>query len=272
MVKKYLVGVCVVILIIFVLILSYILITQLSETQKFTRNNILFNNNPVDSFINFINAAHDLKDNYDLKYLNTVDITQHFDNTGNIIYLARISTQFMWGTGLYMIYVDDNKITKIINTPLGGNERNFSYDVVNLSQGTFIAAYCSSHMGNGNLDFVSVLNPDIIKYTIPYAVDSDYEDMRLTAIEYGLASEEDENISASAVYLGGRLHASYVDIDEDGNTDIGLTGIQQIYQTGINNEQVLKKEYYIKNVYIFDSIKDDFVFKDELSEKIIIMN
>ena len=94
--------------------------------------------------------------------------------------------------------------------------------------------------------------------------------MRSTAIDYGLASENDENITASAVYPGGKLHASYVDIDKDGNTDIVLTGIQHIYQAGINNGQILKKEYYIRNVYIFDSIKDDFVFKDELSEKILI--
>ena len=245
---------------------------DISETQKFTRNNILFNNNPVDSFIEFINTAPKLQDDYTLRYLNNVDITRHFDNTGNIIYLAKLSAQFMWENRLYVIYVDDNKITKIINTTLGGNERNFSYDVVNISQGTFIAAYCSSHSGNGDLRFVSVFNPDIIIYNIPYVVDIEYEDMRLTAIEYGLTSEDDENISASAVYLGGKLNASYADIDGDGNTDIILTGIQQIYQTGTNDKQILKKEYYIKKIYIFDSIKDDFVFKEELSEKIIINN
>jgi len=277
MAKKYLFRIFVVILIILISISSYILITQLSETQKLIQDNMSFQYIALNSFIKFINTDPDLKNNYDLQTLNAVDVTKHFDNSGNIIYLARVSTQFMWRTGLYVIHVEDNKITKVINTPLGGNERNFSYDVVNISQGTFIAAYCSSHVGNGDLDFVSVFNPDIIKYTIPYAVDSDYEDMRLTAIEYGLApeydenfSEDNENITASAVYLGGKLHANYVDIDKDGNTDIILTGIQQIYQTGTNNEQILKKEYYIRSIYLYDPLKDDFIFNEELSEKILI--
>jgi len=176
----------------------------------------------------------------------------------------------MWGSGLYMIVVDHGKIVNVIGTGLCGNREYFSYDVVNMSQGVFVAAFCATHMGNGNLDLVPISEPGKIKYTIPRAVDHHYEDMALTAVEFGLASEADGTITASAIYLGGRLNADYIDVNQDGNTDIVLTGVQQVYETGTNHEQILRQVYYIKLVYLYDPIEDDFILNDAMSERVLV--
>ena len=205
------------------------------------------------------------------KSLTAIEISKKWDSDGNAMYFAKTTPEFMWGCNLYMILTDDNEITGIVNTGLGGNNDLFSYDVACMTQGDFIAVYPSSHVGNGMLVLVPISKPSAPKYGIPDAVDGDYEDMQLTAVQYGLASENDENVTASAIYLGGKLHAEYVDLNQDGNTDIVLIGIQQIYQTGINfREQILRKEYYVKNVYLYDPMKDDFIFSDEMSEMILV--
>jgi hypothetical protein len=224
----------------------------------------------ADEFLKFINSNPILKNNDNLVYLNSVDIEKKWDDSGNAIYFAKTTSQYMWGCGLYIIKIKGNKIIDVIDTGLGGNREYFSYDVVQLSQGDFIVAFCSSHMGNGNLVLMPISDITRSKYGIPDVIDNHYEDMHATAIEYGLAPENDENVTASAVYLGGTLHADYVDANQDGNTDVVLTGIQRIYETGDNNEQILRQEYYVRNAYLYDSIIDDFVVSEKMSVKIQI--
>jgi len=172
-----------------------------------------------------------------------------------------------------MVIVDNDEIIEVVDTGLGGNRNYFSYDIISMTQGDFIAAYCSAHTGNGYLELVSISEYNGVKYRIPDAVDGNYEEMRLTAIEYGLVPEYDsewfnkEDVKASAVYLGGKLQADYVDYDQDGNTDIVLTGIQRIYEERNKNERVLRQEFHIRSVFLYDSNIDDFVFGEEFSEK-----
>jgi len=222
----------------------------------------------VDSLMQFINIDTVLMDDDKLKSLTTVDISKKYDNDGKTFYLVTTIQQQMWSCDLYMINIYDNKITNLEHTGLGGNYSYFSYDIVNISQGNFISAFCSSHSGNGNLEFMEISKPNIIKYSIPNAVDANYEENGLAAIENNLLSDNQNKFSS--VYLGGKLNVEYKDVDNDGNTDIILTGIQQIYMVGDNDEQILIKEYYIIYIYIYDLIKDDFIFCDSMSKKILI--
>jgi hypothetical protein len=221
----------------------------------------------VESYIKFLESDPSYKFKDELKYLTAIDITKSYDDTGKNFYLAKVSSQFMWESQLFMLTVDNGKIVKVTDTGLGGNDAFFSYEVVTISEGTFIVAYCSSHMGNGRLEFVSILQPGIVKYTIHYAVDNEYEDNEKTATEYGLLIPN-SNITASSVYVGGKLDVGYMDIDQDGNTDVVLKGIQQIYEKGLDGIQILRKEYFLENIYLFSSIGNDFVFDEELSRKI----
>jgi len=250
-----------------ILVISIIATSSKPKEQPFVRE---WSYVSVDSFLSFIDANPILKDEYNLYSLSTIDISENWDSNGNIIYLAKVTWEFMWGCSLYLIIIDNYEITEIINTGIGGNSVYFSYDVVGMSQGDFISAYCSSHMGNGNLVLFPISEPTESKYGIP-AVDHDYEDMRLTALEYGLISGDEEQLTASEIYLGGKLHADYIDINQDGNTDIIMTGIQQIYETGKDfQDQILRREYYVKNVYLYNLAEDDFILSDILSERILI--
>lgn len=104
----------------------------------------------VDKFIQF------LKSDPTYEYmgagqLNDVEIDKRYLDNGEVIYLARISPEFMWLTILYMLDVNDGEIIGVVPVGLEGLDRHFKYDVIKISQGTFITAYCSSHMGNGGL-------------------------------------------------------------------------------------------------------------------------
>lgn len=263
--KNYLLGLFLAMAIVTISAVVLSIVVSASKSQRISYNDI-----SVNSFLSFISTDTTLKNDSNLQSLSSIDITQKYDNDGNNIYFAEATPQLMWGSELYIVSVDDNKITKITDAGLGGNSEYFSYDVVTMTQGVFISAFCASHSGNGELELALLPNPNIKKYTIPGAVDNYYEDSRLTAAEYSLASTENGDITASAVYLGGKLHADYTDINHDGDTDVVLTGIQQIYETGIHQEQIPRKEYYVKDVYLYDSIKDDFLFDEKASELVLI--
>ena len=205
---------------------------------------------------------------YLLKNVTTIDIHNTFLNNvnGDEIFLVEIIGNYFWSSQLFLITAsDDGDIINVEKTQLGGLSSIFEYDIINISQGTFIVAYCSTHMGNGSLDLVPIDQPEMVQYSIFGAVDCHNENNKMTAIEYELSSGYDDEITASAVYLDGKLHADFSDVNNDGNTDIVLTGIQRIYKEFSTDTKELEQEYYIKKVYLFDPMKDDFIFNDEFS-------
>ena len=292
--KPFFMGLSFVIIVIIILVIIFNIDSNISKSQQLEGNTLSSaasastqgqfllsaDKGLASSFLQFIKNDPVWKNDFNLQYLSSVKISKKWDSIGNAYYFAEATPDLMWGSELYMIIEDNEEIIKVIDTGLGGNSEYFSYDIVNLSQGVFVAVYCTSHAGNGELTLAPINEINKAKYIFPDAVDNHFECMRLTAIEYGLAPEyslleleEGEDIDgkkekASAVYLGGKLHADYIDINLDGNTDVVLTGIQRIYEEGNNSEQLLKHEYYIKKIYIYDHILDEFVFNDKLSLKI----
>jgi hypothetical protein len=292
--KPFLLGLSLVAIVIIVLIIIFNIDSDISKSKQIegnalssvasasTQEQFLLSEDKglVSSFLRFIKNDPVWKKDFNLQYLSSVKISKKWDSIGNVYYFAEVTPDLMWGSELYMIITDNDEIIEVIDTGLGGNSEYFSFDIVNLSQGIFVAVYCASHAGNGELTLAPINEISKAKYSFSDAVDNHYESMRLTAIEYGLAPEyslieleEGEEIDgkkakASAVYLGGKLCVDYGDVNLDGSTDVVLTGIQRIYEEGNNNEQILKQEYYIKKVYIYDHIIDEFVFNDKLSLKI----
>ena len=186
------------------------------------------------------------------------------------IYFALLQQAFFWESKLYLINSADGIISEIIDTGAGGLDLLFEYDIVDISQGKFIAAYCSSHSGNGNLELISLDELGKPQYSIP-AICNYYAETEQIANEYELSSSNGDIIKASAVYIGGKLSAEYEDIDNDGNTDIVLKGVLQVYET-LGNNKVLQKEYYIKNIYLFEHSSNSFVLNEILSERILLTN
>ena len=246
------------------MILILISVINTSRMQQINNADIT-----VDSLLKFIEDEDALVNNDSFKSLNTVEISKRNDNEGNTFYFANTISQFMWSSELYMLVVEDGKITSIIDTGLGGNNTYFSYDVVSISQGVFISAFCATHSGNGDLLLMPIYEPNNVKYLIPDAVDSYYEESELTAIDYEISEVKGKG-TASSVYLGGKLHASYIDVNQDGHTDIVLKGIQQIYETGQDQEQLLKQEHFVTYVYLYDPMIDSFIFDLAMSKKVIV--
>jgi len=102
------------------------------------------------------------------------------------------------------------------------------------------------------------------KHVIPKAVDNYHENNMMTATLYGLEG------TASSVFLGGMLHADYGDVNSDGHTDIVLSGIRQIFQSDGHGEQILAKEFYVKEIYMYDPPSDTFLRAEDLGENMLI--
>ena len=182
------------------------------------------------------------------------------------IYFVELQEDFFWSSILYQINFDKGEIVGLIDTGAGGLSEYFQYNLIEISPGSYLAVYCSSHMGNGDLELIPLNEIGEAKYAFP-AIDGYYEETELTAIEYGLSSGYGNDILASAVYLCGKLHAEYTDTNNDGNTDIALSGIQQIYETSINGELLLKREYFVRNIYLYAPLEDCFIYNEGLSVK-----
>jgi len=70
--------------------------------------------------------------------LTSVDISKHYDALGNHVYLAKVTPQFAWASSLYFLDIEGITVAKITDTGLAGNSKYFLYDVVNMTQGTYV--------------------------------------------------------------------------------------------------------------------------------------
>jgi hypothetical protein len=190
--------------------------------------------------------------------LSKIEITEKFLE-GRKLYFAEIQKDFFWESELYLIKTQDDVITDAVIIGASGLNRLFEYDVIDISQGEFIAAYCSSHMGSGNLELISIDNLGKSMYSIP-AIDNYFEDTEETSITHGLSKEYGDGIYASKIFLNGKLSAVYEDVNDDGNTDIILKGVQQVYKNE-GDVQILDSETFIKMVYLFDTHSNQFVLE-----------
>jgi hypothetical protein len=171
-----------------------------------------------------------------------------------------------WKYELYLVKTGGSAISDLTYIA-DGNEDQFSFDVVSITQGNFVSVYSATHMGNGELELISFDTPDRVAYSF-WAIDAFHEGSEQTAIEYGLSSGYGQDIYASSVYKDGILHAEYADINGDGKMDVILSGIKEIYTKGLN----LEKRYYCRMSYIYNPAKDTFELDDSLSTESLVFH
>ncbi|MDF2514141.1 MAG: peptidase BlaR1 [Herbinix sp.] len=171
-----------------------------------------------------------------------------------------------WACELYYIETDEQDLVQRVTALSGGNKEQFSYDVVKLSGENYAAVYSSSHMGNGDLILFPLDNEKSSTYTIEGAIDHHYESI-------STVDENGTECMSSQIYYNGRLTADYEDVNEDGFTDIILTGIVLKY-TGYSGEEYfngygqLTDSLNCKRTYLYQKNEDQFVQSEELLESI----
>ncbi len=183
------------------------------------------------------------------------------------VYLLKLTQLDSWGSELYVLRFANGNITELIPTNTFGLSSLFSYSVIKISQGTFIAVYSASHMGNGSLLFLPIDTPTDLAFSVE-AIDNYYESTAETARKYNLTEEFGSGTTASTVFSDGKLNAIYADVNNDYNTDVVLEGILQVYRMGKEDSKFLEREFFVRRVFLFDSTNGQFEFSNELSLEI----
>jgi hypothetical protein len=213
----------------------------------------------VDDLLSYLYAKNKRMTTFD-----KISITQHKLQNDNVTFVE-LKESGMWETQLYILETDEKRIVNLIPTSVGGLDTMFDFEIVEINSTPYIAAYSASHQGNGALELIPIKS-ELPKYSIS-CIDLHFENTAQTADEHGVFSQYGYE-TASSVFLGGKLHASFKDIDGDGHIDIELKGIQQIYAGGDGEAAELVREYFVKQIYLFVVKSKTFVMN--VNEKIIL--
>ena len=188
-------------------------------------------------------------------------------------YLAVIqSSDSSWADELWVVKMENSELVLVAEVAHNPSVvRNAA--CVSISQGEFIEVYCSSHSGNGSMLLIPRDDLKTPKYEFG-VVDLSHEGYvsEETVDTYNLPVLEgmEKGYGYSFVYEGGYLKAEYKDLNGDGNTDIVFHGIKGLVadnrsETEDNPSPIVL--FHIKKVYIYDSIKDEFVLSPDLNEE-----
>ena len=168
-----------------------------------------------------------------------------------------------WKRALYYIhYDDDNHVIKV--SPCGEGEKDlFSYSIVNLSCEDYVAVYCASQIGNGNLELFHLdgSNSNADPITIDKVIDSHYE--LKESIDY-----TGSKCASSQVYDNGKLNAEYIDVNQDGFTDIVFSGIILSYESNdgdIASNKLIDSQN-CRRTYLYNSSSKQFELSEETLE------
>ena len=119
-----------------------------------------------------------------------------------------------------------------------------------MTQGNFIAAICTSHVGNGDLRLIPIDEDTKTSYEIP-ASRAMYGNEWLEQFNYLF-----EHGSDCTDFYGGHMTPNYKDVNGDGHTDIVLTGVQFVR----NRERTgIVAEYDCEYVYLYSEAEDEFL-------------
>lgn len=161
-----------------------------------------------------------------------------------------------FATTLYQIREKDGEIEGLDYVSSGTTDY-FSFDIISISEGNFITVYAATHMGNGNLEMIQLEN-------IPGRKAGALPDYELYAIDNHLEGMEKETGTlVSKIFKDGILSPAYKDVNQDGNTDIVLSGVIQEYQSTKETEEELTNEKPVYEVYVFNPEDKTFMLQSE---------
>lgn len=179
------------------------------------------------------------------------------------IYFFLYTPDDYWSTMLFQIR-EENGIIQGLDYISEGSTDYFNFDVISISEGDFVTVYSASHMGNGTLELINMDElPDREIGSVPdyemYAIDGHYEDMVVDNVPV-----------TSKVFENGILTPEYKDVNEDGNTDVVLSGVVQEYEFDEEADtHNLKSAREVCQIYEFDPAAKTFTLQsgEDLREK-----
>ncbi len=187
---------------------------------------------------------------------------QYQSYQGRMYYFLLAQNVDSWSCELYYILLNDQGGLQVVIPCKGGNQSLFSYDIVNLSEESYVAVYCANQMGYGSLELYSLEHADGRSYRIENVIDNHYEAMAFVN-EYGFP------YSRSQIFYDGKLQVEFKDIDQDGYTDVELTGIKLQYERYPSDEsETLTSSLDYKRSYLYDSNNHLFALYIEEEEEI----
>ncbi|HKM00098.1 MAG TPA: SH3 domain-containing protein [Mobilitalea sp.] len=168
-----------------------------------------------------------------------------------------------WKCALYSIhYDDDHHVIKV--SPCGEGEKDlFTYSIVNLSCEDYVAVYCASQIGNGNLELFHLdsNNSNVDPISIDKVIDNHYE--LKESIDY-----TGSKCASSLVYDNGKLNAEYIDVNLDGYTDIVFSGIILSYESNDGDiaSNKLTDSQNCRRTYLYNNSSKQFELSEETLE------
>lgn len=185
---------------------------------------------------------------------------------GEFEFIVLIKDASEWADDVWYIRYDREKILekrhlkKVDGTVI-------SCEQVELSHGQFIEFYSSSHQGNGTTMLWNI-NTKKVEYEFErLTVDNHLEGYVGSKIvkKYNLTNlYEDGGGDYSFLYEGGKLSSEYKDINGDGKDDVIFCGVRKLVESNYEEPIAL---FYIKDVHLYDTDKDKFVYNKKLSQE-----
>jgi len=139
------------------------------------------------------------------------------------------------------------------------------YNLIQTSQGDFLALELASHQGNGESILLDAAD-GTKKAVFADTIDAHREDFvgAETVRQFGLPTLPGQEVGYgySFVYTGGSLSAVYSDINKDGHTDALFYGIRELHSEAADTPIRL---VYVERAYLYDAETGQFMPSQKLS-------
>ena len=177
--------------------------------------------------------------------------------------------------------VDNTKRFNLINVDgASGNAALFEAKEISISQGDFILVYAAGSAGLGDMEFYSLESPYELIYSVAGVIDQYHESYPIPPESIAISDlylDDDGMARYSKIYDHNRLNPEFIDINDDGHTDIILKGIKKTVVEMASNPfsyATTIEEYYCQYIYLYDIESNEFQYSeaDSIYQKLYSIN